>query len=740
MVLLRYGKHLNSCDKMVSKRKLAITFAIIFIIFSVGFVLRVESTHLTGIPADEKAYYEDQNGLPYAYEFDSYYNYRMTGDYIDHGYLGDTRVNGKSLDLHVAGGLQEGAVTYPPLIVYLTVLLYKFVNLFVNVPLIVACFWVPAIIGPLAGIVAYLFVRRFTNEYGAVAAGILTVTVPIYFFRTVPGWFDTDMFNLLFPLLVMWFINEAVCAKNNKNLVGFSFLAAISTFLFAEAWNGWLYVVGVIIASSFLYIVLAKLKKFETKNVCKVLGSFTIFTLILTVPTGLLELTSFSSVLHFLNAAGGTSVVNAWPNLVISISELQKPSINELISDGGFVIFGGILGLLWTFRVMITENMKKRYLNKMTWFFYLFLITWTLIGLFSLREGVRFILVLLPPLIVFSGLMVGICVGYLDILQNSKFKLFQDKNLIKIISILILVLVVTPGIINAYSNFSNLKPLANDDLYDSAVWINSSTPNDTVIISEWDYGHFLAATADRSVSADGGVNSFSIYWIDKAFATDNESLSLGIFNMLVTSGDKGYKTLNNYTENTTQSVGILNNILGVNKETAKVILMDNYGLNQTTSEDVLQYTHPTNPRHFVVLTSGVESAYWIFYFGTWDFNKMQSRNYTYSYGNIEINKEILTTDNNITMDLKTGNVTWYGKTPYCVINVTSGNVEKRYIDKNSDFCIVLLMDSMQSVVIDKQFENSTFTKLWLERSNSTYFKSIYENQNAAIWEPVKNYV
>ncbi len=733
--MLPFGKHLNNRDKMVSKKELAITFAIIFIIFSIGFVLRVESTHLTGISVDEKAYYEDQNGLPYAYEFDSYYNYRMTRDYVDHGYLGDTRVNGKNLDLHVVGGLQGDAVTYPPLIVYLTVLLYKFVNLFVNMPLIVTCFWVPAIIGPLAGTVAYLFVKRFTNKYGAVAAGILTVTIPIYFFRTVPGWFDTDMFNLLFPLLVMWFINEAVCAKNNKNLVGFSFLAAISTFLFAEAWNGWLYVVGIIIVSSFLYIVLAKLKKFETRNVCKVLGSFTIFALLFTVPTGLLKLTSFNSVLQFLHAAAGTSVVNAWPNIGISISELQKPSINELISDGGFVIFGGILGLLWTFRVMINENMKKRYLNKMTWFFYLFLITWILIGLFSLREGVRFILVLLPPLIVFSGLMVGTCVGYLDILQNSKFKLFKDKNLIKIISIVILVLVVTPGIINAYSNFSNLKPLVNDDLYDSAVWINNSTPNDTVIISEWDYGHFLAATADRPVSADGGVNSFSIYWIDKAFTTDNESLSLGIFSMLATSGDKGYKTLNNYTGNTTQSVDILNNILGVNRETAGTILANNYGLNQTAAEDVLQYTHPTTSHHFVVLTSGVKGAYWIFHFGTWDFNKMEGGNYTYSYGNIEVNKDILTTDDDIIMDLKTGNVIWKGKTPYCVINVTTGNVEKRYIDKNSDFCIVLLMDSMQSVVIDKQFENSTFTKLWLEGNNSTFFKSIYKNKNVTVWEP-----
>ena len=721
---------------MLSKKELAITFAIIFIIFSVGFVLRVESTHLTGIPADEKAYYEDQNGLPYTYEFDSYYNYRLTKNYIDHGYIGDTLVNGKNWDLHST--YPPGTpIDYPPLIVYISAIFYEFVNFFVKVPLIVTCFWLPAFIGPLSGVVTYLFLRRFTNEYGALAAGILTVTVPIYFFRTIPGWFDTDMFNLLFPLLIMWFINESICAENNKKMFGFSFLAAFSTFLFANAWNGWMYVVAVVMISLMAYIVVCKIRSIETKHIWEVLGYFTFFTLLFLVPTGLFDLESFSTALKFLNTGSGMIATNYWPNIGVSVSELQKPSIEDLISSSGLVIFLGIMGLLWIFRVMLNKDLKKKYLNKITWFFYLFLIIWTLIGFFSLKEGVRFIFILLPPLIVSSGIMVGICIGYLDIFRNIRFGIFKsNQNLIKIVSIVILLLVVIPGILNIYNNFSNLKPLVNDDLWNSAVWINNNTPNDTVVIAEWDYGNLIPAISNRPTSADGGLNSFRIYWIDKAFTTDNESLSLGIFSMLATSGDKGYKTLNNYTGNTARSVGILNDILGVNRETAETILVDNYGLNQTAAEDVLQYTHPTNPRHFVVLTSGVKGAYSIFHFGTWDFNKMQGGNYTYSYGNIKVNENSLSSTNNVKINLETGNATWYGEAPYCVINVTNGNVEKRYIDKNSDFCIILLMDNMQSVVIDKQFENSTFTKLWLERSNSTVFKSIYENKNATIWEPV----
>ncbi len=62
--------------------------------------------------------------------------------------------------------------------------------------------------------------------------------------------------------------------------------------------------------------------------------------------------------------------------------------------------------------------------------------------------------------------------------------------------------------------------------------------------------------------------------------------------MLATSGDEGYLTLDEYTKNTTQTVEILKNILGVDKATAKEKLIKEYNLSETQSENVLKYTHP----------------------------------------------------------------------------------------------------------------------------------------------------
>ena len=160
-------------------KDLLLQLTIVLAILMLGFILRAETINLHGISIDEKSFYQDDHGLPYFYELDSYYNYRLTHNFLDHGYLGDEIIDGREWDLH--SYYPPGVpLDYPPLIVYLTAFLYRVVNFFSNVPLHMISFWLPSFIAPLAGVIAYFFTRRFTNELGALAAGILTVMAPFY--------------------------------------------------------------------------------------------------------------------------------------------------------------------------------------------------------------------------------------------------------------------------------------------------------------------------------------------------------------------------------------------------------------------------------------------------------------------------------------------------------------------------------------------------------------------------------
>ncbi|KAF5030159.1 Oligosaccharyl transferase STT3 subunit [anaerobic digester metagenome] len=605
-----------------------------------------------------------------------------------------------------------------------------------NVPLIVTCFWLPAFIGPISGVIAYLFVRRFTNEYGGLAAGIIAVTVPLYVVRTVPGWFDTDMFNVLFPLLIMWFICEAVQKVNPKNSTLFAILAAFSTALFSMAWNGWSYVFYIVSASFLVYIMIFKLiswrrsKDFHLKTPFKVFLIYVSLTIIFLLLLGTLK--TLIAPLSFLQFG----VQSTWPNINVSVSELAKPTFIDIILDMGIAFFLGIFGFLLMLMILINKKLNKKNLRRINWFFYFLLVSWALIGFGAAIKGVRFIILLIPPFVVSSGVMFGIFIEYLMKFRDNGH--FKDNGKKYVISLILLVLIVIPSVLGNYTNFSILNPDINDDMADAATWLNQNTPNDTVIFSYWSYGHFFTVSADRPFSVDGGsMNTPRTYFINKAFTTDNETLANGIFRMIATNGDKGYVTLDSYTKNSTETAEILNNILGVDEGSAVKILREDYGLGSNQAQNVVKFTHPAHSRPFIILTYGkmVEKGYWVFYFGNWNFNKLEGYKSDYYYGDITDFKNHFINSEGLINNSKSNNLMFHNETLYSIITVKNGVVKKQYLNENSDICVIIQFDSKKYVVLNKQFENSTFTKMVIERSNTTYFNIVYENSDVYMWKP-----
>lgn len=744
----------------MSNKEIYFKIGIVVFIFALGLIVRFDSIYLFDTPSDNKSYYQDADGLPYMFEIDSYYNYRLTENLIEHGYLGDIRINGTEWDLH--SYYPPGVpLDYPPMITYLAAFIYYLINLFSTVPLLNVVFWISIFIAPISGVVAYFLVSRFTNDYGALAAGIFVVTAPMYALRTVAGWFDTDIFIIFLPLLVTLFLFLAVEKRNNLHEgIFYALLTAITMFIFSLAWNGYQYIFYFVSIFLAIYIMYCKIKGREIRKL------FYIFIVFLSVTLLLIFL--FSGFINIYKLFAGPleliKITNnpwmPWPDVYTTVSELNKPSIVEIISNIGITFFAGVLGLFWMFRILINKNMKNKLLRKMNWFFYLYLLLWSLIGIISLFKGNRFVMLLIPPLAINAGIFIGIVVEYLYLLQDSqKFAIFRKKrNLIPLLAILIVICVSIPALYSVHQSVSSLKPIVNDDLWDVSAWINNYTSNDTVIISQWSYGHLFTAIADRSVVFDGrmgyietlpnrinnndypfGSKSPAVYreyWINKAFTTDNESLSKGIFTMLASSGDLAYLTLNNYTNNTTESVEILNNILGLDKSSANQTLTNKYNLSQEKANAVLKYTHPNKSNPYVLVTSdgflGIGQG--IFEYGEWDFNENHGYNYTYFWNYFNTTNGIINNTDGLYYDTVTGKITWNNKTPYKLITITKGNKSERLVDNNSDFNIYLIMDEEKVVIMDKRFEKSLFTKLIIEKSNDTNFKMSYRRNNVIVWQ------
>ncbi|MDI9438101.1 MAG: STT3 domain-containing protein [Euryarchaeota archaeon] len=771
---------------------------IVILLFSIVFFIRAEAANLSSLPGDLKAFYQDDDGLPYFSEMDSYYNYRLTADYLDHGYPGDTKMNGKNWDLH--SNYPPGrSAEYPPLIIYVTAGAYFLVNLVATVPLTVVSFWMSAFIGSLCVIPAYFMVRRLTNDYGGITAGLLVALAPAYFNHSFAGFFDTDMFNILLPLLVVWMLVESIRADDLKNKAIFAALSAVSMLIFSTAWEGWWYIFYIVVLASLVYLVVSRYLLDQDKKPREdfsnrkewFLNQPVLLPLAIFVILGSVLMMISMGVLDFFNAlvqpVGFTQLqestqVTSYPNVYVSVAELQIPSISHVLDGvGGILAFTfGIISVFWLFRKIKTplpenkskikkkprkrkDSQKRRREKELDLkedekvvppsvphrprtylFMVVLLVVWLLTTAYAMTKGVRFIAAFSIPIAIGAGIFVGLVREYLEgQIETPSYRVI-------VMAILVAMVVFVP-LTNDYAASSSVIPGADDSMVKSLTWIKANTPNNTVIISWWDYGHLFAAVADRPITFDGGSqNTPRAYWVGKALLTNNESLSAGILRMLSSSGDEGYYTLENYTQNTGKSVEILEKTLGVDKASAQTIMTGQYGLSMEQAQNVLKYTHPDNPVPVVFITSYdmIGKAGWWSYFGGWNFQNSSGQNMVYSLAPANITTQndtlVLQGENGVVAQITSTNITAGIVTSnnqvalaHQVIVMVNGTTATYHLVSNqSTFSVMIIKegDSYYTMAMNRELENSMFTRLFfLQGAGLTRFSPIHAQPGVIVW-------
>ncbi len=774
-----------NAKELLSKSKPII---IIILLFILAFSIRADAVNINGIPQDYKSLFQDQNGLPYFSEMDSYYNYRITQDYMNHGYSGDTIQNGTPWDLHSSYPSGRSAA-YPPLIAIITAFVYKLVNSFANVPLNAVAIWLAPFVASLAVIPAYLFVRRLTNDYGGITAGILVGLTPWYFIHTYAGFFDTDMFNMIFPIVVAGFFILSILAKDIRTRTIYVITSAISLLVYSAAWEGWPYMFWLVISTALVYILVSNyLLKMKTIKPIKEYSSKTkwfldqpaLFSLVVFAILGAVLLSIYlgpSGFINSLNIIGATQLQSAvtgtsYPNIYVSVGELQVPSISEVVGEvGGILPFAlGILAiplLLWKLKPentkkentkrantipkrkskprkrtkkpkteVIEEKIEKHNVivdphvleTKKNYLLYAVLFAIWLIGTgIQLKQGSRFLEQFALPIALGAGVFVGLIVPYFaKYIKNARYCTLAVLALIALVA-------VSP-VYGAYSSANSIAPGTDDSMYNSMLWVKNNTAQNTVLTSWWDFGHLFTAIGDRPVTFDGGSqNTPRAYWVGKALSMSDENLSAGILRMLTSSGDQGYLTLENYTHDTGKSVEILDKILPVDKQTAQTILTSQYNLTPQQAQDVLQYTHTDNSApHELILSSDMigKASVWT-YFGNWNFQNNRGQSYLYSAQQAvtqQVNgTTVIGAQNGVVAQINGTKISagiQYSQNnqtqilePHKLIVVQNGNIVMNQLVSNSSPYSILLINqngTYIAVAMSKELEDSMFTRMFFE--------------------------
>ena len=327
----------------------------------------------------------------------------------------------------------------------------------------------------------------------------------------------------------------------------------------------------------------------------------------------------------------------------------------------------------------------------------LFLV-WILASAAAVTQGTRFIQVLVVPMGICAGIFVGYAVDYVKANIDDDRTLFliaivcsfliafpitqiyygldnalmigsiifvalvvisgvfiylrksikdSDVSIKKaLVVVLITLALVSPTVCGAYQTTAVTAPGSSDPLWNAMDYVKENTTNDTVIISWWDYGYLFQIASDHPTSFDGGSQSGDrAYWVGKALTTSDFAQSKGILQMLGTTGSNASDLLCNYTGSNVTAVDALDKTLGLSREDAKSTLISDYNLTESQANAVVKQSHPSNPNNvaFVLSSDMIQKAGWWSYFGSWNFDTLDSTNYQYymsgNYATIKPNSQ-----------------------------------------------------------------------------------------------------
>ena len=887
-------------------KKTVITVAksiiLILILLAVVFALRAPAADLNILPNEIKGDYVDSSGLPYFSEMDSYYNLRLTENYVDHGYVGDIKYdNGTQMDMHRYAP-DGNVINYELGIVYVTSFIHDIVNQFIgNHGIREVAFWTGAFVASLAVIPAFIFARRLTNDYGAIAATLIIVLAPNYFAHTFPGFFDTDMFYYIFSLFFIFFFVECIRTDNYVLKVIYAILSIVSIALFSESWTGYIFYVGLMGIFAVVYLIACYIFNVGENNQDQYSNKISWFirqkgfiSIVILLVIGVVGLSFFkgptapvgifNSLLSLLSLQSSARVVGGFPNVLVSVAEMQMPNLlgagmgsaflansNGVVNGIGgiFVMFAGLIVLY----VLISRALKLRKIDapkqdtnlkpskaervsaskkiddkgkfklslgqldsigstpeeisqtkRLTILYATLFLVWTLLTILAVSRGSRFITTIVLPF----GLMAGIFIGYAsDFIKNrlssdywltvivvlcaalTAYPLTQinltygllllavllavglasihvfkqnksaDNTRIpfkKSIAVVLIVLaLVSPTVCGAYVTANQVVP-GNDAMWNSMVWINEHTDNKTVITSWWDFGYLFEIAADRQVTFDGGSQSGDrAFWLGQAMTTSDLQYSAGIFRMLDSSGTKPQEALNKVIGDYGKTTEILKEILPMTSQNATNTLVNKYHLTNEQAQEVVNGTHPANPRPvtFVASSDMLQKAGWWSYFGDWNFQNQTSKNYNYHVPTKQVIVEPGTTGKlalynnsgllvNAVIQRGTGNnsttayteaISTYNNsgifingTPYNPLNISHIIViEDGYLLKNesvgdvkdANYTLFLMGEKNKytPILMDNKLSNSMFTQLYLlGGSNQNVFTMVHMENGVSLWQ------
>jgi len=563
--------------------------------------------------------YQDERGSTYLMELDCWHWARYVENVLRLGHPGDETVYGAQLDLFMLAPLGY-YLHWDQFLFYLSASLYKFFSLFKSVPLFTFLFYLPLFFATIFIIVLFSFSFRFGRYIAGIVSCIFIGLSPIFLQRSCAGWFDKDILNLLFPLLVVWTYILAAVGTDLIRRTGWVCLSAFWLGLFCFTWTHWWFVLFLIlIYEAFSLICLWSLRVFLKEDVRAQLkqhilsilffiffGAFWI--LVLAGHKPLEELYRQTRLALILNKPLMSSV---WPNVYSTVGELRRMRFIEIAQSIGnpWIFFASVISLF----VLLVRSLFKEEYAGFKREGVIILVFWFVAMAFASTRGVRFFVFLLLPL--------GIALGWG---MSELFEYARSRRNVWIVTLTVAA-VAALGIFfvgKANGTARSTYPLIDDSWYKILNMIREKTPENTILNSWWDFGDWFKVVARRRVIFDGQSQyTPQAYWMAKSILSNDEEQAVAILRMLNNGGNRAFEIINQHVKDELRSVLLLESVLNARPDDARSALLEH--LPVLAADEVMRLLFYKPARAcFIVDNTMIPKMPAISYLGNWDFSKV----------------------------------------------------------------------------------------------------------------------
>jgi len=576
-----------------------------------------------------KAPWLDKDGYSYLLEVDPYRWYRRVKNYLDSGHFGTKVTLDKEYDGLMWAPWGNYEIEPIKLHFYTGAYFYKMMHFFNNkmtlahslsiLPVLLFMFTVPAIFAACS-----LF---GVSVWGAFVASMIVGLSPALLMRTSFGWFDTDVYNILFPLLIFLCVAFSFKFDRLKHLL-ILFIAGFITGIYSSLWAVWWFIVYLIAPVIFIvqfdlvFTTCANSLKTGVKKAVLSSGTYFLSTCLSVVLfsgfDGIKRL--FCDPFWYFSIREKETLDNFWPSVISTISELVKaaPSDIERTLGGRAVVVGVLISLLVIF---IFE--RKNNLSKEKKFMSYGLSFWLLVMVLLSLLGKRFLIFIAVPAGILFGRSLDSVKSFVIIVKN-KFDVLSRIN-DWVYSAVLNVVFVTVALYPAL-NYTNpiVYPFMNDANWNMMLKIKEITPKNAIITSNWNYGDWIMSIGERrTLICPAYQHTPLAYWTSRVFISSSETEALNILRMLNSGGNRAFEELLKIVgADKFKAINIINQMFLLEEKDSRQLLTK-YTTDSSAIDKVISYMYrPVAEAYLLIPGSMTQVSHYVWSTGSWDFNKL----------------------------------------------------------------------------------------------------------------------